>query len=271
MRSGLLDSLKLALSDSYNIPDSEYKKLSGILLKNGLSDSGFETGLVPIICALIKRNETLPASLDYVQSIWETDNVKFNFVKMIVPMVRDRVVLLRKVKNNTFFNSQEITKRGTENVNNSVFIVVYPTEVFTEVFNAIKSAITAGESIKEGVSLTSKMIPDKVKNASIKVGNYLNKLHMGLTEESYMEDDVTQMAHINFIISDTSEYTCKDSDIYRIAKKHLMKVKAVKEVEAYKEDSKEIFLGIDFSLKEALSGLDFAIYSFMEELEMNYI
>ena len=63
----------------------------------------------------------------------------------------------------------------------------------------------------------------------------------------------------------------KDSDIYRIAKKYLMKVKAVKEVEAYKEDSKEIFLGIDFSLKEALSGLDFAIYSFMEELEMNYI
>ena len=105
MRSGLLDSLKLALSDSYSIPDSEYKKLSGILLKNGLSDSGFETGLVPIICALIKRNATLPASLDYVQSIWETDNVKFNFVKMIVPMVRDKVVLLRKVKNNTFFYS----------------------------------------------------------------------------------------------------------------------------------------------------------------------
>ena len=50
-----------------------------------------------------------------------------------------------------------------------------------------------------------------------------------------------------------------------------MKVKSFEEVEAYKEDSKEIFLGIDFSLKEALSGLDFAIYSFMEELEMNYI
>ena len=56
MISGLLDSLKVALSDDYDIPDSEYDKLSGIFTNKGLSDVAGSLSVLPqFINCVIKK------------------------------------------------------------------------------------------------------------------------------------------------------------------------------------------------------------------------
>lgn len=274
MKSGLVDSLRLALSDSYNIPDSDYEKLSGILLANDLSEYGFESGLVPIISLLIKYDIRLPISLEYLRTLWGIDNISFNFVKMIVPMVKDGVVSLRKVKREKFISSEDIAKgEGELEENKDVYVTVYPTEKFNNIFNTFYEVLTNenNETISEGAMISSKDLPSNIKNIILKTGTFLDKLHMKITEESYVEDEVAKTAEMNFIISDTSDYNCKDSDVLRVAKKHLLKVKSVKSVDAYIENTTEVFLGVNFSVKEASSDMSNAIFKFMEELELNYV
>lgn len=274
MKSGLVDSLRLALSDSYNIPDSDYEKLSGILLANDLSEYGFESGLVPIINLLIKYDIRLPISLEYLRTLWGIDNISFNFVKMIVPMVKDGVVSLRKVKREKFISSENIAKgEGELEENKDVYVTVYPTEKFNSIFNTFHEVLTnkSDEIISEGATISSKDLPSNIKNLILKTGTLLDKLHMKITEESYVEDEIAKTAEMNFIISDTSDYNCKDSDVLRVAKKHLLKVKSVKSVDAYIENTTEVFLGVNFSVKEASADMSNAIFKFMEELELNYV
>ena len=274
MKSGLVDSLRLALSDSYNIPDSDYEKLSGILLVNDLSEDGLESGLVPIINLLIKYDIRLPISLEYLRTLWGIDYISFNFVKMIVSMVKDGVVLLRKVKREKFISSENIAKgEGELEEDKDVYVTVYPTEKFNNIFNTFYEVLTKkdNEAISEGAIVSSKDLPNNIKNLVFKTGTLLDKLHMKITEESYVEDEVAKTAEMNFIISDTSDYTCKDSDVLRVAKKHLLKVKSVKSVDAYIESTTEVFLGVNFSVKEASADMSNAIFKFMEELELNYV
>ena len=266
MASGFIDSLKLVLSDKYALSDSDYQTLSDILLTKGLSDSAFDSGLVQMIYLMVKYKHSFPISLTFLKELWEYENVSFNFVGMLGSLLKNKVITLRKVKKETFLKDDSITKSNTEVMDSDIYVVIYGSKIFNEIFYQFKEVLEKDDSsILEGVSIG---IPKKVRDMIQKAGKLLKNLSVKVEVESYINDSALNSSRLNLILSQTSKYKYKDSDILRIAKKHV-KGKGVLEVESYIEDESELFLGIDLSGDES-TYRDIAdrIYGFVEELEV---
>ena len=264
MASGFIDSLKLVLSDKYDISDSDYKTLSDILISNGLSDRAFDSGLVEMIYLMIKYHHRFPISITFLRELWEYENVSFNFVKMVGDLMKNGVVSLRKVKRDTFFKSSNITKSNSEDLDRDIYVVAYGSELFNSVFSSFEEILNKKISVHESVSMLPKKYSDIVDRAS----RLLKTIGAKIEIESFIGDSALGISRLNMIISDTSKYSIKDKDVQRIAKKNI-KGSFVSDVESYKESDSEIFLGIDLDSKEvSYRGLSDSIYAFIEELEV---
>lgn len=264
MASGFIDSLKLVLSDKYDISDSDYKALSDILISNGLSDRAFDSGLVEMIYLMMKYHHRFPISITFLKELWEYENVSFNFVKMIGDLMKNNVVSLRKVKRDTFFKSDSITKSNSEDLDRDIYIVVYGNDLFNSVFSSFDDILNKKSPVHESVSTLPKKYSDMVDRTS----RLLKSLGVKIEVESFVGDSTLGISRLNLIISDTSKYSLKDRDVQRTAKKHI-KGSFVSDVESYKESESEIFLGIDLDNREInYKGLSDNIYTFIEELEV---
>lgn len=270
MKSNFVDSMKLVLSDSYNIPDSSYKRLSGILLNSGLSEDTFDSGIVQLIHVMMKNKLTFPISISLLKSFWNMEGVAFNFVHTLSPLVVDGVIKLKKVKRDKFIKSDAIMKGNDEyDDDKDFYVVVYATEKFDSIYNGFED-ILSKEKISEGAVIGGG-VPKKLKNILDKTAKLLNEFSIDIKEESYLNDDVTGIAKINLILSNTSEYTCKDNVIQRTAKKFIGKLDCVTGVESYADSETELFLNLDLKIKEKINqDLAYAITSFVKELEVNY-
>lgn len=265
MISGFVDNLKLVLSDSYEISDSEYKTLSDILISNDLSDSAFDSGLVQIITLMIKYNHKFPISITFLKELWEYENISFNFVKMIGSLVKERVITLRKVKRETFIKQDNITKSNKEVFSNDIFIVVYGSEKFNTIFNTFNSILNKqAQEISESVVIGT---PKKIVNVMTRLNKLCKSLNIRSKLESYEDDEVLGRYRINIEFNNTSEYKLKDSEILRNAKKNI-KGKYVYELEAYMDTDTDLFLGIDVDRNSDLRDLADNIYRFIEGLEL---
>ena len=267
MKSNFTDSIKLVLSDNYNIPDSSYKKLSGILLRSGMSESALDSGIVQLINIVIKNNLTFPISLNLLKSFWSTEGVAFNFVHTLSSLVVDDIIKLKKVKREKFLRD-DIMKGNDEYDDRDLYVVVYSTEKFDTIYKGFEEILKTGE-VSEGVSFKDN-VPKKFLNVFNKASKLLNEYNVPLKIESYIYDDVTGIAKVNMILSNTSEYGCKDNVIQRVAKKYIGKVKGVVNVESFIDSPTELFLNVDLTVKEVSNDLAFAISSFVRELEVDY-
>jgi hypothetical protein len=265
MASGFIDSLKLVLSDKYDISDSDYKTLSDILISKGLSDGAFDSGLVQMIYLMIKYNHKFPISITFLKELWEYENISYNFVSMIGSLLKSSVISLRKIKRENFFTNDSITKSNTEDRDKDIYVVIYGTASFNEVFAKFKEVLNDNNSpIQEGVL----NLPKKYQSIIDRAYKMLKNLGVSISLESFVSDSALGTSRINVILSQTSKYKYKDRDIQRIASKHI-KGKAVKSVESYKESDDELFLGVDvYSSESDFRSISDGIYSFVEELEV---
>lgn len=264
MASGFIDSLKLVLSDNYEISDSDYKALSDILLEAGLSDRAFDSGLVQLIHLMIRYNHRYPISLTFLKELWEYENISYNFVKMLGDLLREGVISLRKVKRETFFKSDNITKSNTEELDKDIYIVIYGSQKFNSVFSKFNDILNKrSSSLHEGAGL-----PKKYQDLVDKTIKLLKNISILVSVESFTSDSALGVASLSMILSQTSKYKYKDKDIQRIASKWI-KGREIKSVESYKESNSELFLGLDLINSESsFLRLADSIYSFMEELEV---
>lgn len=263
MASSFIDSLKLVLSDSYEISDSDYKTLSDILLNKGLSDDALDSGLVQIVYLMVKNNVRFPISMAYLKELWETENVSYNFVGMISGILKSGVISLRKISKDVFFKSDNISKVDNED-DQDLYIVVYGSPVFNEILDGFSSVLNKSSAVSEGVVFNA---PKKVSDIVTKASKHLKSLGVTIDVESYTNDSALGIARLNVLLNSVSNYMCGDKVIQRIAKKYI-KGNAVKDIEAYKEDESSLFLGIDIVLGANLAGIADGIYNFIEELEV---
>lgn len=272
--SSLTDSLKVLFSGDYEISDSDYKKLSDILVSNNVSEIAFDTGLVQIIKLMYDNGYTTPISLDLVRKTWSKENIQFNFVKMLVPLIKEGIIKLRKINCEVFKEKDFITKEPGECFNgNELHVVVYGSKVFNSIFEGFKEILSNYQKreITESVDIVNEGVsePSKVKNAVQSINKLASALRVNISIESYMKDDSTGVEEINLICSDTSRYTLKDSDIQKLANKFIKKVSYVSSVEAYKEGNSELFIGITLQAQSNYKDMVNAVYNLIYDLEVN--
>lgn len=70
MASGFIDSLKLMLSDKYDISDTDYIVLSDILLSSGLSDSDKLSSILKGFVYMSEHKVRFPISIDALKKFW---------------------------------------------------------------------------------------------------------------------------------------------------------------------------------------------------------
>lgn len=273
MSSGFMDSLTLALSDNHKIPDSGLKKLSGILLEKGLSDSGSDLFVVSISSLVANHGVKFPVSISYMKQLWNTEYTTFKFTRMIAEMVKSGYFKLKKMDRNTFFSDLSIDKANNEEESSTgVYVSINPTKKFDDIYSSIREVLVSSGSILESFSF-AKGLPNNVQSAMQRAAGLLSKIDINLNVESFVQDDVLKTIHVNLVFGNTSNYTCKDSDVLRIAKKYLSKCKSYAGgIEAYMDDvPNEVFVGLDLKSSVSMSDIPSQVFGFIEEMEMNCV
>ena len=127
--------------DRYEISDSDYKTLSDILITKGLSGVAFDIGLVQLIYLMVKYNKRFPISITYLKEMWGYENIPYNFVSMVGDLLKNKVVSIRKLKKDTYIKDNSITKSNSEDLDKELFVVVYGTKDFNEIFKVFSSIL----------------------------------------------------------------------------------------------------------------------------------
>lgn len=273
MSSSFMDSLTLALSDNHKIPDSGLNKLSGILLEKGLSDSESDLFVVSISSLVANYGVVFPVSISFMKQLWNTEYTSFKFTRMIADMVKSGYFKLKKMDREAFFSDTSIDKADNEEESSTgIFVSINTTKKFDDILDSVRDVLVSSGSIQEGFSFV-KGLPRNIQGVMQKASVLLSKLDIDLSVESYVQDDVLKTGHINLIFSNTSEYSCKDSDVLRIAKKYLSKCKSCAGgIEAYLEDAPgDLFVGFDVKYSVSMSDIPSQVFSFIEEMEMNCV
>lgn len=273
MISGLLDSLKVALSDDYNIPDSEYKKLSGIFTNKGLSEVANDLPVLPqFINCVIKNNVVFPVTYKYLINLWKKDYSDFNFTSTILPLITNMIIKMVKATEKEY-SKDTVTKSFDDEKVNDRYLVIYSTDLLdgliSEISEVIKPYRVENTSISES-ALPKGNVSKGLKDLYAKLSKLLKELSIEAEFESCVIDADTNVSTANFILKGTSKYSCNDKDVYKIFKKYL-KEKNIREIEAYIESSKELFVGL--SLNSGYKPLEIAdeIYLAVKELEVDYV
>lgn len=268
MKSGFLDSLKLALSERFEVSDKDYKTLSDILLSKGLSSVAFEGGLVKIMDILVANGEKLPISINYLREIWEREAISSNFVSMIGSLVKGGLLSIRKVSKDVFLSSDNITKSENEDMDRDLFVVIYGTKTFNDVFIPFKEVLTRPNSsyVSEGVDLTA--LPKLGSQLLKKASDLLKNLDIILAVESFNFDELEGSIAVNLNVKRVSDYTYSDSQLMRSAKKYL---KGARSIDIYKESKRECFLSFEFDNhldSRQMHDLSEGIFQLFKELEV---
>jgi len=266
MASAFIDSLKLVLSDNYEVSDSDYKALSDTLLKSGLSDSdSFENGLVQIIELLIHYKQSLPMSIDCLRELWQSKHISYNFVKMLSELLKTGIISLKKVKKSKFYKDSGIIKSNSEVPDKEIYVVIYNTPRFDTIFSAFEKVLkkTTG-IIPEGAEI----LPKRYQDILSRFSKQLKNLDILVSLESYVYDPMPEKATLSLILSQTSDYTYTDRDIQKLATRRV-RGSGVLSIESYKESSSELFIGIEFeNSKVNPTQVVNMLYSFVDELEV---
>lgn len=266
MVSSTQNSLKLIFSEDYNMSDSDYKKLSDILIQNNLTVNAFDGGLVQIIKLLFDHKLSFPITLNLLQDLWSDTYVKFNFIKMLSPLIKDGVIKIRKVSKQTLSARTNISKLPEE-PDTDITIVIYASNILENIFREF--CIVLSSKGKKGILEGTDIAPSKIKGFVNKLNRQLSSLNIITSIESYMKDDITE--DVNLIISGVSNYSVRSQDIQNKFKRSLGNVSYVDSVEAYKEGKDELFLGLSLKIQKDYKDLVPKIFNILNDLEVNYV
>lgn len=270
MVSSVLDNLKLIFSEDYNMSDSDYKKLSDILLQNNLTGNAFDGGLVQIIKLFHKRGISFPVTMNLLQDVWSSEYTKFNFVKMISPLLRDGVIKIKKMSDSALKNNTSILRLPDESPSD-INVVIFSSDILKQVIGSFNTILDEVDSrIKSPVTEGVEIVPSKVKGFIDKLNRSLSTLNISVSVESYMKDD-SGTEDINMLISGVSNYNVSSSDIQNRFKRTVGRLPFVGSVDAYKESKSELFLGLSLQVQKDYKDLPIRIFNVLNDLEINCV
>lgn len=268
MVSSVLDNLKLIFSEDYNMSDSDYKKLSDILLQNNLTGNAFDGGLVQIIKLFHKRGISFPVTMNLLQDIWSSEYTKFNFVKMLSPLIRDGIIKIKKMSDKTLRSSTSILRLPEEPDGSGINVVIFSSDTLKRVVSSFNAILDEADSRKEiPVTEGVEIVPSKVKGFIDKLNRTLSTLNISVSVESYMKDD-SGIEDINLLISGVSNYNVSSSDIQNKFKRSLGRLGSI---DAYKESRTELFLGLSIPIQKDYKDISVKIFNVLNDLEVNCV
>lgn len=271
MLSSILDNLKLIFSEDYDMSDSDYKKLSDILLQNNLNENPFDSGLIQIIKLFHKRGISFPVTMNLLQDVWSDEYTKFNFIKMLSPLIRDGIIKIKKLSPENLSKNKSII-RLPEEPESDIIVVVYSSDRLDLVISEFTKILNIVDSKREiRVSEATQVIPSKIKGFIDKLNRQLSTLDIIVSVESYMQDkDSTE--DINLVISGVSNYNIGSKDIQTKFTRSIGRLSYIDSVEAYKDGKGELFLGISCSNQSKdYRDLITKIHDILNDLEVNNV
>lgn len=274
MKASFIDNFKLLFSDEYKVSDRDYKALSDTLMSRGMTEEAFNNGLVPLVKIIIDNSIKFPVSLSYLKILWEKDYSSFKFIDMLSGLIKQGYIKLIKVSKSS---SMDIMGRDIETdidnelgVSNDKLLVVEGSDILSNIVKEFEKFITEKKRINESARIleATNMYPSYVKDFVNRLNTrYLKEFRINVSVESYVDEDIKDS--LSLIFSNTSDYTIKDKEIKKLADKYVKKVSIVNDLEAYKESSEELYLGLDLTKSKDLKPLLEPIYKFIDDLELN--
>nr|DAQ48222.1 MAG TPA: hypothetical protein [Bacteriophage sp.] len=245
---GLENTLRLILSDSYNIPDSEYETLSGMVSNLGIADSDESYGMMYLAYVMARDNITFPIRIKDLRFMWSKEGSVLNFTNILVSFSRNGFVKLAKV-------DSELVVKATDQLEELVFI-------FRDVIYLYSLPVFEGVAVRN--------TPKAVKNFVTNIQKELNDVKIFVELESYDSDDTER---VNLIFKKVSDYTLKDKELEELVKKYIKTgERDVVDVESYRDSKSTLFVGIDFragtkNFNSVINNID----DLFDDLEMNYV
>lgn len=256
-KSGLLDTLKLLLKDKYILSDKDYLSLSDIILKLNLVDVTEKGILTSLIFFMDKNNLKFPISYNFMKDLWEKSNSTVNFGSMLSQLVLDKLLSLRKLTPDTFFNSPNIDRHDIDKPGQEYYLVVFGTNLYNTLIKNISDANLLKEKIEnmgylkltEGVNFGK--LDSKYKKFVLNTINLIRtKMFSEAKIESFDYDSLKNEIDFNFIINipKTRKSNVKDKDLRRVFKKWV-KGDFVIETDSYIDDGDNIFFTVKLDMR----------------------
>lgn len=254
-KSGFLETLKLLLKDKYILSDGDLKSLSDIIFSFGM-DVAAEEGLVTSLMFFMEDNNmSFPISYNCMSGLWSNRNLTVNFDSMLSNLVSYGLVTLRKLQEESFFNSANINKSDLDVGGQNYYIVVYGTSVYNEMAKAIK----ASNILNIRVSDIGKVVVTEgvaLGDLDRKYKDFLNtivsltrkKLFTDIVVESFEYDSIRNEIEFNFVINITDAYKIAKADLNRILKKNIKNDMFIS-FESYLDGRNKIFLNVKIDMR----------------------
>jgi hypothetical protein len=254
--SGFMDTLKLLLKDKYAMSDKDYMSLSGILLDLGLEDITEKGLLTALVYFMDKNNLRFPISYNFMKDLWEKSHLTASFKLMLSHLVIAKVVSLRKLNSETFFNSENINRHDIDLPGQDNYLVVYGTSLYKTLLqnisaaNIMKDKLTMVGYLKvtEGVSFSS--LDGKYKTFVFNILNQIRtKLFTTAKIESFEYDSIKNIITFNFVIRiPESKRNLKNKDLLRIFKKWV-KDDFILDIDSSLDDEDNVFFSLSLDMR----------------------
>ena len=245
---GLENTLRLILSDSYNIPDDGYVTLSGMVSNLGIADSDESYGMMYLAYVMAREDVTFPIRIKDLRFLWSKEGSVLNFTNILVSFSRNGFIKLAKIEDSLVVNS-------TEQLSELIFI-------FKDVIDLYSLPVFESVAVRN--------TPKVVKNFVTNVQKELNNVKIFVELESFDSEDTER---INLLFKRVSDYTLKDKELEELVKKYIKTgERDVVDVESYRDSKSTLFVGIDFragtkNFNSVINNID----ELFDDLEMNYV
>lgn len=256
MRSSFIDSLKLAFSDDYEIPDDSYLKLSGILIKNGLTEDVFDLGLIKLIKVILRNRLEFPISINLLQKYWDVDGKAFNFVHTLVPLVKWGYIKLKRLDRDKALSNGVILGEFERDESIDSYVVVYSTDKLDEVLSVFSEVLSqySNEYSADDDEILESVNP---RNLPSWANRTLDLIHQGLRNydidakvyfESFIPDEAVGRAEIGIVVTGADFDQVNKGIVPRNLKKNLRQENSIGVSDGYVDGNNDLYISLTVPL-----------------------
>lgn len=205
----LQDTLKVTLSNSYEVSDSDLKVLSDTFFKCGLDTYVENTNFLLLFLVMYSHGMDFPVKTEELQQEWEQSGYYMNLSDTVSPLIHDSVLFLTKKDGSPALGATEM--------------VLDAYSVFCDVLTngTLDYGVLSSEySEKETFSVIPKeyeIIPEKI------YGNLLDELK-SVEIESYLRDSDTEIDTISLVMVPEDKISLTQKEVEKVFKKYLKNV-----------------------------------------------
>lgn len=233
MASSFLDTLKVILSDTWEMSDSDYTKLSDIFISSGVSEFVLNSDVLQLFKVVVKSGDKFPICLDYLKSLWDSYHLPATITDTIIYLVTNNQAQVMKVTSKNTLSKYELEGQYDEGSPVVPVVVLSPSmqEVFNQFYYVVSQSAIIGESVV-GMS-----IPKKISEIPLRIEKYFEGTSVQAQIESYFVDDVLGTADVSLLIYHIDTDDVPQSDCVRILNKHLSKCSGFKQADYLLEEN----------------------------------